>query len=218
MDGVRARDRAETSVTVEGIAAYDLLISAGPDYVDATLTVHNLGKEVVEEVWAFNCLAPANAPRFFDGDLERTYFSRSGAPARLADLPRLAPVGGTLGVYYHADVGDARRPSFVEQFESTNPDRTDDAWFVTVAEGGGYMAATSPAALFLFNNTRLGCLHSAAAFGDIEPEQAKSVTCRFYLAEKGGLDEFRARFRRDQAPTPPAVATPPAAVTPPTHR
>lgn len=196
------QDRAETSLTIDEVASYDLsIVVAGEDVVEARMTIHNLGDEAIEDVWSFNCLSPVRAPEFRDEKLERTYFSRNGEPTCLADIQRVVGPRETLGVYYHERVPAGQEPAFVKEFRATNPDRTDDSWFVTLSKtGDGYMAATSPEALFLFNNQRLSCIHSAALFGDIPRGESRTVTCRFYMSPRGDLADFLERFNRDRAP------------------
>ena len=175
--------------------AYSLRIVPAIDYVDASLTVTNLTSGDWHGVWAFNCLNPGTAKEFKDESLRRTYISVDGRPTEMSKLPRRKSAFLDLGVYFHEDARWTNLP-VVSGWRATNPTRTDDSWIVTLSDArAAYMAATSPQALFLFDNTAYCCIHSAALLGDIAAGGAKTVTCRFYFAE-GDLDTFLARFRQ----------------------
>lgn len=183
----------------EGKVDYSVKLTPGVDFVDVTITVKNLSEERWTNLYSFNCLHPINAPRFKDWRLERTYMSKDGKPFRMDGTTRInegpQPYMKTLQFYLHEDY-DNVSPS-VTQFRSTSPDRTDGSYIVTLSEDGdAYMAATSPKALFLFDNLDRCCIHSAPTLGDVDPGEEASVQVRLYLA-KGSLEDFLARYFAD---------------------
>ena len=181
-------------------AAYELQIEAGMDYVDATMTIANIGTVDLQSVWSFNCLSPVNARSLRDEPLDRTFLSRDGQPTLLSTLPRTVGPRANLQVYGLESAPDGGALPFVRDFQATNEVQADAPWLLTLSsDGSGYMAATSPEALFLFNNQKLSCLHSACAFGDIPAGESRTRTCRFYLTSEGGLVEFVERFAADRA-------------------
>jgi hypothetical protein len=163
------------------------------DYVDLEMTIKNLSNFDWTNVFSFNCLNPVNAPQYQDWNLERTYMSKNGKPFRMDSTKRInTGEMKTVQFYLHKDYSQVS--PFVNGFGATSPDRTDDSYIVTMSEDGdSYMAATSPSALFLFDNLDRCCIHSATDFGDISPGGEKTEISRFYFA-KGALDDFLERF------------------------
>jgi hypothetical protein len=157
-------------------------------------------------VFAFNCLNPAGARAFQDWTLERTFMSSHGEPLRMDRTHRVRGHMPTVGFDTHEQTPWGQESAFVRGFSATSPNRTDDSWIVTIAEDGqSHMAATSPDALFLFNNLDRCCIHSATNFGDIAPGESSSTVARLYLA-RGGLDVFLARFQADRNTLAPRQA------------
>lgn len=177
----------------EGHMSYKLRIIPAVDYVDLEMTIANLSEETFHDVFAFNCISPARAPIFDDPEMTRTWISAGGKPVTLAGTTRIQGPRKGIGIYavrQHAD----RLPSFAEVFKATSPDLSDGAWMVKTADSGdAYMAATAPDALFLFNNTQLGCIHAAPNFGAIGPQETTGQTSRIYFS-KGSLTDFMKRY------------------------
>ncbi len=175
---------------------YSLKLIPGKDYVDLEMTIKNISRDNWTNVFSFNCLNPVNAPQFQDWTLERTYMSKNGKPFRVDGTSRInTGQMKTVQFYLHEDYKNVS--SFVNGFGAISPDRTDDSYIVTMSgDGGSYMAATSPTAIFLFDNLDRCCIHSATDFGDIPRGGEKTVTSRFYLA-KGSLDDFLSRFESE---------------------
>jgi hypothetical protein len=175
---------------------YTLRIVPAVDYVDLEMTITNLSDEIWHEVFAFNCVSPARAPAFEDSAMQRTYMQVQGQPQALAHTTRIQgrrPGMGIYAVLQHTD----HMPPFAEAFQATSPNQSDGAWMAKIADtGDAYMATTTQDALFLFNNTNLGCIHAAPNFGDIEPADAVTVSSRVYFA-KGSLQDFIKRYDAD---------------------
>lgn len=183
-----------TSWTTAGVVSYDLNLTLGTDVVDAEMTIRNLSNEVWHDVWSFNCLNPVKAPSFQDSLMERTYISTTDGPLLLSQTKRVRGPRPTVGVYFNTEVEHPEAYPFVVDFQATSPQRTNGNYLVTLSESGSaYMAATSPKALFLFNNQKFKCIHSAPNFGDIGPGESATVTCRFYFGE-GNLTTFLERL------------------------
>ncbi|MFA6233890.1 MAG: T9SS type A sorting domain-containing protein [Bacteroidota bacterium] len=194
--------------TSPGKVEYTLVLVPSTDYVDAVMTVRNLGRNSWTNVFSFNCLNPAGAQPFQDWTLERTYMSKNGQPFRMDGTSRVNNGSmPTVQFYLNADYGPIS--PFIQGFQSTSPDKTDDSYIVTLSEDGlSYMAATSPKSCFLFDNLDRCCIHSGADFGNILPGGESTVTCRFYFA-MGGLEDFVDRFDREvknETPTTSRVA------------
>lgn len=198
MDKHGVAGKAKTSLSIPGKISYELELTSTHDTVDAAMTISNLSEVTWHNVWSFNCLSPARAPDFRDSELKRTFMSVKGEPTLLSSLPRKQE----MGVYFHKQLSVEKQIPFISEIQGTHRDQTDRSWFITMSEDGkSYMAATSPDALFLFNNQALCCLHSAANFGNLAPGESKTVTCRFYFA-KGSLDKFLKRWEKDQEGRP----------------
>ncbi|MCZ7555983.1 MAG: T9SS type A sorting domain-containing protein [Bacteroidia bacterium] len=177
----------------EGKVEYLLTVTPYVDYVDAEMTVRNLGRSNWTNVFSFNCLNPVNAPQFQDWTLERTWMSKNGQPFRMDGTTRINN-GLMKTVQFYVNEGVTPVSPFVNGFQATSPDRTDDSWIVTMSEdGASYMAATSPKSCFLFDNLDRCCIHSATNFGSIPAGGEATTTSRFYLA-RGTLDDFLLRF------------------------
>ncbi len=180
----------------DGKVEYTLVLIPHDDYVDAEMTIRNIGRSDWTNVFGFNCLNPVNAPQFLDWKLERTYMSKNGQPFRMDGTTRINN-GLMKTVQFYVNEGVTPVSPFVDGFQATSPDKTDDSWIVTLSEDAtSYMAATSPKSCFLFDNLDRCCIHSASNFGSIPKGTEKTVTSRFYLA-KGGLNDFLQRFNND---------------------
>ena len=187
-----------SSYTIPEKISYSLLVLAHEDFVDAEMTIKNLTKNTWHNVWSFNCLSPSGAEDYQDTLLERTYMSSGNKPILLSKTTRKIGPRPTIGVYYSDKVAADKEYPFVEDFEATSPIRTDDSYLIAFSKDGNYyMAATSPQALFLFDNLEYKCIHSAPLFGDIQPQQSVTVTCRFYFS-KGSVEDFVERFKKDK--------------------
>lgn len=190
--------RATTAWTKPGQIRYALELIPAENYVDIRMTIENRGSQTWHDVFAFNCVSPAKAPGFPDSTLHRTFISLDGRPAPLADVPRTVgprPSVTVLPTRAHAE----RLPPFARAFQATSPARSDDSWVVIISEeGNAYMATTAPDASFLFTNTAFGCIHAAPAFGDIDPDDERTVEARVYLSQ-GGLGDFMERYEADRA-------------------
>ncbi len=183
----------------EGKVDYSVRLVPDVDFVDVTMNIKNISAKQWTNVFSFNCLNPVNAPKFKDWHLERTYMSKNGKPFRMDGTTRInegaKPFMRTLQFYLHEDYEEVS--PFVRGFRSTSPDKTDGSYIVTLSEDGdAYMGATSPKALFLFNNLDRCCIHSATTFGDIAPGKETSVRVRLYLA-RGTLEDFLNRYYSD---------------------
>jgi hypothetical protein len=175
---------------------YSLRMTPSIDYVDVEMTVKNISASNWTNVFSFNCLNPAAADRFKDWGLKRTYMSKNGRPFRMDSTKRVND-GPTKTVQFYLHENYHFVSPFVSSFKATSPDRTDDSYLVTLSDDfKSYIAATSPACSFLFDNLDRCCIHSAASFGDIPIGTEKKTTCRFYFA-KGGLQDFLARFNAE---------------------
>lgn len=175
---------------------YTLVLTPGADYVDAAMTVRNLGRGNWTNVFSFNCLNPAGAQDFQDWTLERTYMSKGGTPFRMDGTTRVNH-GSMPTVQFYLNEGYGPVSPFIQGFQATSPDRTDDSYIVTLSkDGSSYMAATSPKSCFLFDNLDRCCIHSATDFGNIPAGGEATVVSRFYFA-KGGIDDFITRFERE---------------------
>lgn len=186
-----------TTWTDEAVIAYTVYLIPSEDYVDIEMTITNLSDKTWHDVFSFNCVSPARAPDLNDSALVRTYMSVAGRPKALSETTRITGHMPTVGVYLpHSH--EQHVPPFAGAFEATSTDRTDGAWLVTVSESdSAYMATASGDAMFLFDNTRLGCIHSSPSFGAIEPGNEKTVVSRVYLAH-GTLDDFLSRYAADR--------------------
>ena len=119
--------------------------------------------------------------------------SKSGVPVTLSKTSRRSGHQKTIGVYFKDEISIPDEYAFISEFNANSPDRTSGNYLVTFSETmDSYMAATSPNALFLFNNQKFKCIHSAPNYGDILPSESKTITSRFYFA-KGDLKDFLAR-------------------------
>ncbi len=182
--------------TSPGKITYTLTLTPAADYVDAAMTVRNLGRSTWTNVFSFNCLNPAGATSFQDWTLERTYMSKNRRPFRMDGTTRVNN-GSMPTVQFYLNQGYAPVSPFIDGFRATSPDRSDDSYIVTMAEdGNSYMAATSPKSCFLFDNLDRCCIHSATNFGTIPTGEEKTVTSRFYFAQ-GSLDDFLRRFETE---------------------
>ena len=191
-DGVIA-----TTWTTEGRIRYTTRLLPAVDYVDVEMTIENLADAVWHDVFAFNCLNPVNARQFKDWELRRTYMSEHGRPVQMAETKRVHGHMPTVGFYLHERIPWGKESPFVRGFHATSPNRTDGSWIVTLSDPpGSYMAATSPSAVFLFDNLDRCCIHSAADFGDIGPGESSTTVCRLYFAH-GSLEDFLDRYRTD---------------------
>lgn len=181
------------SWTSSGKVEYTLTVTPHTDYVDAEMTIRNLGRSNWTNVFSFNCLNPVNAPNFLDWTLSRTWMSKDGKPFRMDGTTRINN-GAMKTVQFYLNEAVSPVSPFINGFQATSPDKTNDSYIVTMSEdGNSYMAATSPKSCFLFDNLDRCCIHSAVNFGDIPSGSEKTTTCRFYLA-KGTLQDFLARF------------------------
>jgi hypothetical protein len=177
----------------DGKVEYALTVTPFVDYVDAEMTIRNLGRSNWTNVFSFNCLNPVNAPQFLDWTLERTWMSKNGQPFRMDGTTRINN-GLMKTVQFYVNEGVTPASPFVNGFQATSPDKTDDSWIVTLSDdGSAYMAATSPQSCFLFDNLDRCCIHSATNFGNIPAGGEATVSSRFYLA-RGSLDDFLQRF------------------------
>lgn len=196
--GPDERGVVSTSWTTEGRISYALSLIPGRDYVDAEMTVSNLGDEVWHDVFAFNCLNPTNAPEFKDMELERTFVSIHGEPRALSSV-ELVQGERPLEFYPHQRTPWTHIPRFMRNFQQSNPTRPDGSWMVTLSKPeAGYIAAASLASTFLFENREFCCIHAPTNFGDIGPGESSTTLSRFYLA-KGDLEDFLERYRQDRA-------------------
>ena len=129
--------------------------------------------------------------------MQRTFMSTPDGPLLLSQTKRVRGVRPTVGVYFNASVEHPEAYPFVVDFQATSPQRSDGNYLVTLSDSGnGYMAATSPEALFLFNNQKFKCIHSAPNFGIIAPGESATGTCRFYFGE-GTLTTFLERLNAE---------------------
>lgn len=166
------------------------------DYVDVEMTIKNISRNNWTNVFSFNCLNPVAAEEFQDWNLERTYMSKNGNPFRMDSTTRIND-GNMKTVQFYLHENYLNVSPFVKGFKATSPDKTDDTYIVTMSsDGSSYMAATSPNALFLFDNLDRCCIHSATDFGDIPSGGERTVTSRFYFA-KGSLDDFLSRYESE---------------------
>ena len=176
-----------------GKVEYTLTLIPGADFVDAEMTIRNLGRGTWYSVFSFNCLNPAGAEAFKDWTLERTYMSLLGKPFRMDQSVRINN-GSMSTVQFYLNETYYPPSPFVEGFQATSIDRTDDSYIVTLSEDGtAYMAATSPQACFLFDNLDRCCIHSATDFGNIAAGAEATRSSRFYFA-RGGLEDFLERY------------------------
>jgi hypothetical protein len=195
--GPNANGVVHTSWTTDSLVSYSLTLAPAYDFVDAEMTITNLTNKTWRDVWSFNCLNPVRAEPFKDTLMQRTYMSTEKGPLLLSKTKRVMGPKPTIGVYFREQVIQPEVFPFVSEFHATSPNRTNGNYLVTLSESGNaYMAATSPNALFLFNNLKFKCIHSAPNFGNIEAGESKAVTCRFYFAE-GNLDDFIDRYNRE---------------------
>jgi len=179
-----------------GKVEYTLELIPAVDYVDAKMTIRNIGRARWTNVFSFNCLNPGGSADYQDWNLSRTWMSQNGRPFKMDGTTRVN-TGPMKTVQFYLNEGYGPVSPFINGFSATSPDKTDDSYIVTMApDGMSYMAATSPKSCFLFNNLDRCCLHSAASFGDIEQGGEKTVTSRFYFAE-GSLEDFLERFRKE---------------------
>lgn len=183
----------------EGNVDYSVRLVPDVDLVDVEMRVKNISDRGWREVFFFNCLSPTAAPEFKDWKLERTYMSKNGKPFRMDGTTRIneGPQAfmRKLQFYAHEDYEPVSK--FVQGFRSTSPDKTDSSYMVTLSEDGtSYMGATSPRALFLFDNLVGRCIHSSPTFGDIGPGEEKKVKARLYFG-KGTLEDFLKRYFSD---------------------
>jgi hypothetical protein len=186
-----------TSWTTDGVVSYDLTLTPGIDVVDAEMTIRNLSDEVWHDVWSFNCLNPVRAPSFQDSLMERPYMSTPDGPLLLSQTKRVSGPRPTVGVYFSTSMEHPEKYPFVVDFQATSPQRSDGNYLVTLSESrNAYMAATSPEALFLFNNQKFKCIHSAPNFGVVAPGESATVTCRFYFGV-GNLTTFLERLNAE---------------------
>ncbi len=186
-----------TSWTTKELISYELSLTPGFDFVDAEMTILNLTDSTWHDVWSFNCLNPTRAVDFKDTMMTRTYMSTHSGPVLLSNTIRVKGYRPTIGVYFNEKIKNPEIYPFVNAFQATSPDRTNGNYLVTLSESGNsYMATTCPEALFLFNNLKYKCIHSAPNFGQIEAGKSKSVTSRFYFA-KGNLGSFLSRYERE---------------------
>ena len=186
-----------TSWTTDGVVSYDLTLTPGDEIIDAEMTIHNLSNETWHDVWSFNCLNPVKAPSFQDSLMQRTYMSTPDGPVLLSQTNRVRGARPTVGVYFTTYVEHPEQYPFVVDFQATSPQRTNGNYLVTLSESGkAYMAATSPKALFLFNNQKFKCIHSAPNFGVIAPGESSIETCRFNFGE-GTLATFLERLNTE---------------------
>ncbi|MBE0646039.1 MAG: hypothetical protein IH600_18295 [Bacteroidetes bacterium] len=193
--------------TSSGKISYTLILTPSTDYVDATMTVRNLARSPWTHVFSFNCLNPAGAQPFQDWTLERTYMSKNGQPFRMDGTTRINR-GSMPTVQFYLNENYGPVSPFIQGFQATSPDKSDDSYIVTLSEdGNSYMAATSPKSCFLFDNLDRCCIHSATDFGTIPAGEEKTVTSRFYFAQ-GTLDDFQHRFETEVKHAPPAQSHP----------
>lgn len=191
-------DQTQGSVSTtwarEGLIRYELLIIPAEDYVDLVMTVENQTDSTWHGVFAFNCISPARAPAFRDSSLRRTFLSMNQQATSLAALPRVQGPRPTITIYptqTHAQ----EMPSFAEAFQATSPIASDGSWVAVVSEpGDAYMATVTADASFLFTNTKFGCIHAAPFFGNIAPQEERTVESRVYFS-KGSLQDFLERYR-----------------------
>lgn len=187
-----------------GKVDYSVTLIPGDDYVDAEMSIRNLGRAAWSKVFSFNCLNPAGADNFRDWTLERTYMSRDGRPFRMDSTTRINE-GSMSTVQFYLNEGYAPVSPFISGFRATSPQRTDDSYIVTLsADGQSYMAATSPRSCFLFDNLDRCCIHSATDFGSIPPGVEVTQRSRFYFAN-GTLGDFLDRFETEVKGTPDAA-------------
>ena len=172
---------------------YVLEIVPSKNYVDLVMTVENQSSSTWHDVFALNCVSPANAPSLRDSLHERTYISVEGEPVPLEKLPKVQGLRPTITVYptkFHAE----RLPPFAGAFEATNPVHSDGSWVIVVSEDQeSYMATATGDASFLFTNTKFGCIHAAPSFGNLAPGEARTVVSRVYLT-RGSLQDFLLRY------------------------
>ncbi|MFY0651770.1 MAG: hypothetical protein JXQ96_07035 [Cyclobacteriaceae bacterium] len=184
----------KTSWIKEGVIYYDLEITPNYDFVDVKMTIRNLSQNNWQDVWSFNCLNPVRAEDYKDSLMHRTYMSTTDGPKLLSETERRIGRVKTIGLYFNEGISDPNHYAFTKEFDAISPDRTNGNYLVTLSqEKDSYMAATSQDALFLFNNLKFKCIHSAPNFGDISPNESKTVNCRFYFA-KGNLNDFLNRI------------------------
>ncbi|MDQ1267040.1 MAG: hypothetical protein QG635_2193, partial [Bacteroidota bacterium] len=185
---------------------YSVIIKPYSDYADVEMTIKNISPVNWTNVFSFNCLNPVNAQKFQDWTLERTYMSKNGKPFRMDGATRIN-TGSMKTVQFYLNENYLNISPFVNGFGAISPDKTDDSYIVTMSDdNSSYIAATSPKALFLFDNLDRCCIHSATDFGDIPKGGQKTVTSRFYFA-KGSLDDFIKRFNLEiKSQSQPRVA------------
>ena len=120
--------------------------------------------------------------------------SSGNGPIGLSKTARRVGDPKTIGVYFKEEIAMPEEYAFISEFKAISSDRTSGNYLVTFSETmDSYMAATSPNPLFLFNNQKYNCIHSAPNFGDILPAESKTIISRFYFA-KGDLNDFLDRL------------------------
>lgn len=163
--------------------------------IQLTLTVKNLGREVLHNVVGHICLGHLKES-FRDPRYERTYLRAGGRFLNLRETDRGPdPIRAHYRVQRYRPIrlfATGRNPFW----GPLSPEQADNGLILTRSQDGkGLVALWFEPASELFQNSDEAnmCIHSDPVFGDLSPGSSATVTGRIVLFE-GSLAEFERQY------------------------
>ncbi len=181
-----------------GELTYSYEIRCAADYADVVYTITNKSNRTWKQSFAFNCVNGSATDRIRDLEAARHWVrTAKGEFKRLVEVPRA--IGPRPTIQFYSVVGQPRAESlrFVDNFKATHKDVTLEGWLaIQSTDGKALLATVSKPALFLFQNMEYSCIHSALAFGHLEPGQSASGVTRVYIVE-ATVEDWYHRMQRE---------------------
>ena len=179
---------ASYQITFPERAVQTVLLKAGMDNVEFTISIRNLTSKTFVGVSTNSCFNNSSAPYFEDMERLRTFvWTDTGATCAIR-----MPIGGP-GEPLHGgwDVAGADEPATPDNGKVRHSliaiVSRDGRWCIAQAYGQGTSVA---------NNAHYSCLHSRPVWPDIPPGEERSARGRLYFT-KGGTQELFRRWQTD---------------------
>lgn len=181
----------------EGVHEYSVHVEPHDDFIDFAFTLTNRSDRAWKQTFAFNCFQVTDAPSVRDHDGRRHWVRRDGAFRRLIEVPRVFGPRPTIQLYSVEGAPPSAQIPFVAAFQATPEGVALEGWMAIQSRDGERLVATvSSPPLFLFHNREYSCIHSAPAFGSIEPGGSGRALTRLYFVD-ASLEQWHARMTRD---------------------
>ena len=187
-----------TAYRQPGVGSYSISITPHGDHIDMEWTVQNLGEKQWTYVAATPHVAFSEAPDFEDPTQERTFLRIGGKWVSINGTDRSDGRRSTQWYIvkgHRASAMMGTRPHAKNSFGESS-DMPDNSLTAVVSRDGQWVLGEAfEDAQYICLNAPV-CIHPAAFFGDLAPQQQHRVRGEFYILH-GTLDELLARYAND---------------------